>query len=150
MTVGDNSISFTNNPNGNPTTQGFTREEILLKDLKLIAKEYIELETLKKSFSELILRNYSEFDFSSFLSFPKFFIKEKFVKKEVSASNLRGLNVVSVDGSSVTKKFMNADFSFLKAIAVKYYFKENHIARIKYFPDLNGFNNYVVQGNLLN
>ncbi len=150
MTVGDNSISFTNNPNGNPTIQGFTREEILLKDLKLIAKEYMELETLKKSFSELILRNYSELDFSSFLSFPKFFIKEKFVKKEVSASNLRGLNVVSVDGSSVTKKFMNADFSFLKAIAVKYYFKENYIARIKYFPDLNGFNNYVVQGNLLN
>ncbi|MHA2121813.1 MAG: DNA double-strand break repair nuclease NurA [Promethearchaeota archaeon] len=150
MTIGDKSISFTDNLSGNPTSQGFTREKILLKDLKLIAKEYLELETLKKSFSNLILKNYHELDFSSFLNFPKFFIKEKFVKKSTSASNLRGLNVVSVDGSSVTKKFMNADFSFLKSIAVKYYFKENYVARIKYYPDLNGFNNYVVQGNLLN
>ncbi|MBA7692586.1 hypothetical protein ES703_101153 [subsurface metagenome] len=45
---------------------------------------------------------------------------------------------------------MNADFSFLKGIAVKYHFKENHVANIEYFPDLSGFNNYFVQGDFFN
>ncbi|MFX1326176.1 MAG: DNA double-strand break repair nuclease NurA [Promethearchaeota archaeon] len=129
---------------------GLTKEQILLKDLKYIAKEYLEIESLKREFSELILKNITELKFSSYNSNPRFYIKENYIKKTIPISNLRGLNVVSVDGSSVTKKFMNVDFSFLKAIAVKYYFKENHIANIKYFPDLNGFNNYLVQGNFLN
>lgn len=129
---------------------GLTKEQILLKDLKYIAKEYLEIESLKSEFSELILKNITELNFSSFNSNPRFYIKENYIKKTIPISNLRGLNVVSVDGSSVTKKYMNVDFSFLKAIAVKYYFKENHIANIKYFPDLSGFNNYLVQGNFLN
>lgn len=129
---------------------GLTKEQILLKDLKYIAKEYLEIESLKSEFSELILKNITELNFSSFNSNPRFYIKENYIKKTIPISNLRGLNVVSVDGSSVTKKYMNVDFSFLKAIAAKYYFKENHIANIKYFPDLSGFNNYLVQGNFLN
>ena len=72
------------------------------------------------------------------------------MKKKVESSNISGLNVVSVDGSYVTKNFMNVDFSFLKAIAVKYYFRNNHIAKIDYYPDLNGFNNYIVQGDFFN
>ncbi|GAG67876.1 unnamed protein product, partial [marine sediment metagenome] len=125
-------------------------EQILLKDLKIIAKEYLELEKLKKTFSKIILKNLDELDFSDFIKSPRFYIKEKFLKKSLLSSNLRGLNIVSVDGSSVTKKFMNADFSFLKGIAVKYYFKENHVANIEYFPDLSGFNNYFVQGDFFN
>ncbi|MFX1375502.1 MAG: DNA double-strand break repair nuclease NurA [Promethearchaeota archaeon] len=146
----DDNLPFFDKKNRIPNNIGLTKEQILVKDLKIIAKEYLELEKLKKAFAKIILKNLDQLDFSSFIQFPKFYIKEKFLKKSLSFSNLRGLNVVSVDGSSVTKKFMNVDFSFLKAIAVKYYFKENYIANIEYFPDLSGFNNYFVQGNFTN
>ena len=36
---------------------GLTKEQILLKDLKTIAKEYIELEELKNSFVNIVLKN---------------------------------------------------------------------------------------------
>ena len=129
---------------------GLTKEQLLHNYLKVLAKEYLALEELKNSFVKIILKNIDDLDFSQFIDFPKFYIKEGFLKKTVHSANIRGLNVVSVDGSSVTKKYVNVDFSFLKAIAVKYYFKKNHIANIAYYPDLNGFNNYLVQGNLLN
>ncbi|MFX1488693.1 MAG: DNA double-strand break repair nuclease NurA [Promethearchaeota archaeon] len=157
MTIRENSINVdVNNAEGLTEENlllgkmGITKEQFLLKHLKSLVKQYVELETLKKAFSEIIIKNVDELDFFSFIKYPRFYIKERYVKKTVSPANIRGLNVVSVDGSSVTKKFMNVDFSFLKAIAVKYFFKENHIARIKYFPDLNGFNNYFVQGNFFN
>jgi hypothetical protein len=129
---------------------GLTKEQLLLNDLKAIAKEYVALENLKKSFVKIILKNLESIEFSKFIHFPRFYIKEEFLKKPVSSANVRGLNVVSVDGRSVTKKFMNADVFFLKAIEVKYYFKKNHVARIVYYPDLSGFNNYYVQGNFFN
>ena len=132
------------------SNKGATREQLLLKDLKIIAKDYLDIEEIKKSFSRIILENLEELNFSSFKIFPRFHIKEDLIKKSVSISNIRGLNVVSVDGSSVIKKFMNVDFSFLKAIAVKYYFHQNHVASIKHFPDLSGFNNYIVEGNFFN
>ncbi len=129
---------------------GLTKEQLLHNYLKVIAKEYLALEELKNSFVKIILKNMDDLDFSQLIDFTKFYIKEGFLKKTVQPANIRGLNIVSVDGSSVTKKYVNVDFSFLKAIAVKYYFKKNHIANIVYYPDLNGFNNYLVQGNLLN
>ncbi len=130
--------------------KGTTKEHLLLNDLKILAKNYLDIEALKKQFSKIILKNIEQLDFSGFKSFPRFYIKEDNLKKSMSFSNIRGLNVVSVDGSSVTKKFMNVDFSFLKAIAVKYYFHQNHVASIRYFPDLSGFNNYIVEGNFFN
>ena len=130
--------------------KGVTMEQLLLKDLKIIAKDYLDIEDLKKSFSKIILNNIDDLDFNSFKDFPRFYIKEGSIKKSVEPSNIRGLNVVSVDGSSVTKSFMNVDFSFLKAIAVKYYFHQNHVARIKFYPDLGGFNNYFVEGHFFN
>ncbi len=129
---------------------GLTKEQILHDYLKIIAKEYLALEEIKNSFVNILLKNINDLDFSQFIDFPKFYIKENSLIKTVQSANIRGLNVVSVDGSSVTKKYVNVDFSFLKAIAVKYYFKENHIAHIAYYPDLSGFNNYLVQGNLIN
>ncbi len=129
---------------------GLTKEQLLLKNLKTIAKDYIELERLKKRFANLVLKNLDYIEFSKFIQFPKFSIKEDTLKKKVISANIRGLNIVSVDGSSVSKKFMNVDFSFLKAIAVKYYFQQNYAARIEYFPDLSGFNNYYVQANFFN
>jgi hypothetical protein len=157
MTIRENPIRFNDDKLFFPKDKrallsriGLTKEEILLKDLKIIAKEFLEVEQLKKSFSKVILKNLEGLDFTEFLKYPRFYIKEDFVKKSISPANLRGLNVVSVDGSSVTKRFMNVDFSFLKAIAVKYYFKENHVANIEYFPDLTGFNNYFVQGSFVN
>jgi hypothetical protein len=45
---------------------------------------------------------------------------------------------------------MNVDFSFLKAIAVKYYFYKNSKAKIDYFPDIHGFNNYNIKGYFSN
>ncbi|MHA2007002.1 MAG: DNA double-strand break repair nuclease NurA [Promethearchaeota archaeon] len=131
-------------------TLGLTKEQIILNDLKIIAKKYAELEALKNAFSKIILKNLDGLDFSGFIESPKYNIKESYLKKPLTFSNIRGLNVVSVDGSLVTKKFMNVDFSFLKAIAVRYYFKDNHDANIDYFPDLCGFNNYYVQGNFFN
>jgi len=130
--------------------EGATREQLLLKDLKVIAKDYLDIEEIKKSFSRIILKNLEELDFETFKKSPRFYIKEDSIINSVSASNIRGLNVVSVDGSSVTKRFMNADFSFLKAIGVKYFFHQNHVASIKHFPDLAGFNNYIVEGNFFN
>jgi hypothetical protein len=157
MTIRENSINIDVNhlerSNGKRellSRVGVTKEQLLLKDLKSIAKEYVELESLKEAFSIILLKNHDELDFQEFINFPRFHIKERYIKKVVSPANIRGLNVVSVDGSSVSKRFMNVDFSFLKAIAVKYSFRENHIARIKYFPDLSGFNNYFVQGNFFN
>lgn len=129
---------------------GSTKEQLLLNDLQVIANEVKDLEQMKRHFSRIILQNLEELDFTGFLPFKKYNIKESSIKKTASPSIIRGLNVVSVDGSSVVKNFMNADFSFLKAIAVKYYFYKNHAARIEYFPDLSGFNNYSVQGNFLN
>ena len=129
---------------------GFTKEQILLINLKNIAQEYIDIEQLKKKFVEILLANLESLDLEELLKYPNYDIKENFIRKPVSTSNIRGLNIVSVDGSSVLKKFMNVDFSFLKAIAVKYYFYENQSSQIEYFPDLTGFNNYNVQGNYLN
>ncbi|MFX1568756.1 MAG: DNA double-strand break repair nuclease NurA [Promethearchaeota archaeon] len=129
---------------------GLTKEQLLLNDLKNIAKEYLALEKLKIDFVMRIQKNLDSINFSEFIDFPRFNIKEEFLKKKVISANIRGLNVVSVDGSSVTKKYMNVDFSFLKAIAVKYYFRKNHAAKIDYYPDLSGFNNYFVQANFLN
>ena len=132
-------------------TIGLTKEQILFKNLKFIAQEYIELEKIKEQFCKIILKNLNNLEFSDFTKYPKFFIKEKYIKKQVSASCISGLNVVSVDGSFITKTFMNVDFSFLKAIAVKYYFyKDGKSAKIEYYPDLNGFNNYFIQGNFIN
>ncbi len=129
---------------------GFTKEQLLLKNLKLIVKEYIELEQIKDTFSSLILKNLKGLNLSEFVKYPKFNIKEEYLKKAVITSNIGGLNIVSVDGNSVVKKFMNVDFSFLKVIAVKYRFYKDNAANIEYFPDSSGFNNYTVQGNYIN
>ncbi|MFX1573005.1 MAG: DNA double-strand break repair nuclease NurA [Promethearchaeota archaeon] len=129
---------------------GFTKEQLLLNNLKALAERFKELEKLKDDFSKTILKNLMNLDFSRLIEYPRFYIKEKFLKKTITGSNITGLNVISVDGSFVSKKYMNVDFSFLKAIAVKYIFKKNTIANIKYYPDINGFNNYYVQGNFFN
>lgn len=129
---------------------GLTKERLLLKNLKVIAEEYIELENVKNKFAQIVLKNQALLDFSEFIQFPKFSIKESSLIKRGFSANIRGLNVVSVDGSSVSKNFMNVDFSFLKTIAVKYYFKKNDEANISYFPDLNGYNNYYVKANFFN
>jgi hypothetical protein len=157
MTIRDKSIisdnvklKNTSLNNNNVEKIGLTKEQILYDQLKIIAKEYLTLEKIKNSFVKILLKNLDHLDFSEFINYPKFFIKENFLIKTVQSANIRGLNVVSVDGSSVTKKYVNVDFSFLKAIAVKYNFKKNHIAKIAYYPDLSGFNNYLVQGNLFN
>lgn len=141
-----NALSF----NNKRRIIGLTKEQLLANDLKNIAYEFVEIEKLKKKFADIILKHIKVLDFSEFTEYPKFYIKEKYLKKKVKTSNISGLNIVSVDGSSVAKNFMNVDFSFLKAIAVKYYFYENHAADIKYYPDLSGFNYYSVQGNYIN
>ncbi len=128
---------------------GLTQEQLLLSDIKIIALECKKIETLKNNFSRVILNNLKNLDFSEFIPYPKFSIKERFLKKSVKSSNIDGLNIVSVDGSSVIKKFMNADFSFLKIIATKYHFYKNHDAKILYYPDLGGFNNFSVRANYI-
>jgi len=129
---------------------GLTKEQLLINDLKNIAEEYLEIENIKKKIVKIILKNINELNFSEFISFPNYDIKEKYIKKKVTSTNISGLKIVSVDGSSVIKKLMNVDFSFLKAIAVKYYFYKNHSSKIDYFPDISGFNNYYVKGNFIN
>jgi len=129
---------------------GLTKEKLLQKNLKVIAEEYIELEKLKNNFAHIVLKNQDLLDFSEFINFPRFSIKESSLIKKGISTNLRGLNIVSVDASTVSKKFMNVDFSFLKTIGVKYYFKKNDEAKISFFPDLSGYNNYFVQANLFN
>ncbi len=130
-------------------TKGSTQEQILLSDIKNITLEYIKLEKLKNNFSQVILDNFNNLNFSEFIPYPKFSIKERFLKYKVRDCNINGLNIVSVDGSSVIKKFMNADFSFLKVIATKYHFYKNHDAKIQYYPDFRGFNNFSIRGNYL-
>ncbi len=157
MTLRDNSLNNSKSKlyeriinSIDPNNAGLTKEQILLINLKDIANEYLEIEQLKDNFVKKVLKNLDQLDFSEFLKYPNYNIKENFLKKEVSAANIRGLNVVSVDGSSVVKKFMNVDFSFLKAIAVKYYFLKNNVSKINYYPDISGYNNYYVQGNYIN
>jgi hypothetical protein len=129
---------------------GVTKEQLLINDLKNIAEEYLEIEKLKDKFAKILLKNINELNFSDFIPYPNYNIKEKYIKKEIKGSNIRGLKVVSVDGSSVIKKFINVDFSIFKAIAVKYYFYKNHVSKIDYFPDITGFNNYYIKGNFIN
>jgi len=130
---------------------GLTKEQLLANNLKILAQEYIQLEETKRNFADLILKNFKNLDFSEFLNYTKFYIKEKYIKKSAESSCISGLNIVSVDGSSAVKRFMNVDFSFLKAICVKYdFYNDGKSAKIKYFPDLSGFNNYSVQGNYFN
>jgi len=129
---------------------GSTKEQILFKNLKEIVHDYLKIEETKKGFMKIIQKNRGELDFSEFIEDPYFDIKENILSREMSHANIRGLNVASVDGSSVVKHFMNADFSFLKAICVKYYFYKNQSSKIKYYPDLSGYNNYLVQGNFIN
>ncbi|MFX1405849.1 MAG: DNA double-strand break repair nuclease NurA [Promethearchaeota archaeon] len=157
MTVRDNSfkskeheLNLNNKNHSIKEKMGLTKEQLLINDLKNIAEEYLEIESIKKEIAEICLKNINDLNFSEFISYPNYDIKEKYIKKEVISSNISGLKVVSVDGSSVVKKFMNVDFSFLKAIAVKYYFYKNHSSKIDYFPDISGFNNYFVKGNFIN
>jgi len=157
MTIRNNPLNYNNidshlpsNESSRPIVSGFTKEQLILINLKHLAQNYLEIEQQKQKFAKILLENLDSLDFEEFLKYPNYDIKERLLKKEVTASNIRGLNVVSVDGSSVVKKFMNVDFSFLKAIAVKYYFYKNHSSKIDYFPDITGFNNYNVQGNFLN
>ncbi|MBD3195553.1 MAG: hypothetical protein GF317_10885 [Candidatus Lokiarchaeota archaeon] len=125
----------------------FTKEELLSKKLDSITSQAAEIEDLKSKFAEIVQNNIEALDFSDLIQYPKYFIKEAKIKKSVEGSNIAGLNMVSVDGSSVIKRFMTLDLSFLKAIAVKYYFNSNQDAKIEYFPDLDGFNNYNVDVN---
>ncbi|MHA2287740.1 MAG: DNA double-strand break repair nuclease NurA [Promethearchaeota archaeon] len=157
MTIRNNPLNYSKTDSHDPSqthsrsvVSGFTKEQLLLINLKDLAQGYLEIEQLKQKFSEILLKNQAEIDFKEFLKYPNYDIKENVLKKDVTTSNIRGLNVVSVDGSSVLKKFMNVDFSFLKAIAVKYYFYKNQSSKIEYFPDKTGFNNYNVQGTYLN
>lgn len=129
---------------------GLTKEQLLSKNIKKIAKEFVSVEMLKNEFAKIILKNQEQIDFSEFIKYPKFFIKENALKKQIFPANISGLNVVSVDGSSVVKKFLNVNFSFLKAIVAKYRFIKNYDALIEYFPDLTGFNNYMVRGSYIN
>jgi len=157
MTIRNNPLNYNNidshlpfNESSRPIASGFTKEQLILINLKHLAQNYLEIERQKQKFAKILLENLDSLDFEEFLKYPNYDIKERLFKKEVTSANIRGLNVVSVDGSSVVKKFMNVDFSFLKAIAVKYYFYKNHSSKIDYFPDITGFNNYNVQGNFLN
>lgn len=128
---------------------GLTKEQILAQQLQDLASECSVIEDLKKKFVNILLKNADNLDIKKFIKNPNYHIKEEFLKKLIEPSNIRGINVVSIDGSSVIKRFMNIDFSFLKAIAVKYYFYKNQEAKIEYFPDLNGFNNYFIKGNFI-
>ena len=157
MTIRNNPLNYSDtksyipsNNSSRSNASGFTKEQLILINLKNLAQEYLEIEQLKQKFTNILLKNLDALNFEEFLKYPNYDIKENLLKKNVEASNIRGLNVVSVDGSSVIKKFMNVDFSFLKAIAVKYYFYKNQSSRIDYFPDLAGFNNYNVKGTYLN
>ncbi|MFO8017471.1 MAG: DNA double-strand break repair nuclease NurA [Promethearchaeia archaeon] len=152
MTIRED-FEFSSRVNPSPLEEqesGSTKEQLLLKNLKNLTKEYINIEKIKKRFVTLITEQIPEFNFSQFIENPHYDIKEACLIHKVKKSNIRGLNIVSVDGSSVIKNFLNVDFSFLKTIAVIYQFRQNHSANIKYYPDLNGFNNYQVKANYIN
>ena len=129
---------------------GITKEEILLNDIQIITEKFVNLENSKEKLVKIILKNFKDLDFSQFIKYSKFYIEEGKMKNAISPSKINGLNIVSVDGSSVIKNFMNVDFYFLKAIAVKYRLYKNHDAIIEFFPDLDGFNNYFIQCNYIN
>ena len=48
---------------------GQTKEQLLAKNLKVLAQEYIQLEKTKKNFADLILKNFKKLDFSEFLNY---------------------------------------------------------------------------------
>ncbi|MBD3343071.1 MAG: hypothetical protein GF353_28495 [Candidatus Lokiarchaeota archaeon] len=158
MVINNNSMSVSSNNSfhkdsskKNLNRLGTTKEILLTSDLKKIANEYLELEGLKRKFVAAVKNNEEKLNFSEFLCNAKYKLKEEKLIYPVKPTQVNGLNILSVDGSSVVKKFMNVDFSFLKSIAVNYYFyKEGTQANISYFPDLGGFNNYSIQGNFIN
>ena len=77
MTIRENSINIDDNHSERSNEEkellnqiGVTKEQLLLKDLKSIAKEYVELESLKKAFSKILIKNHDELDFLNFINFP--------------------------------------------------------------------------------
>ncbi len=129
---------------------GLTKEQILAQQIDRIASNYEKMKNLKQKMVNCLKKNQGQLNIEKFVNNPKYNIKETCLKKSVKISNIRGIKIVTVDGSSVIKRFMNVDFSFLKAIAVKYYFYKNDQAKIDYFPDIHGFNNYNIKGYFLN
>ncbi|MHA1782635.1 MAG: DNA double-strand break repair nuclease NurA [Promethearchaeota archaeon] len=145
----ENSILYFSNLLKKENT-GVSKEFILKEDIENIVAQCVKVEEWKSEFANILLKNMNNLDFSSFLDDPEFDIKEMPLKKKIEPGDIGGLNVVSVDGSMVVKKLMGVDFSFLKAICVKYHFYKNHLSKIEYYPDVNGYNNYLVQVNHLN
>jgi hypothetical protein len=135
---------------GNQENSGYSKEKILLEDIKILADEYQEVNKVKNQFIKILEKNIEKLDFSEYINNAHYSIKEKKIKTKMQSGDISGLKIVSVDGSSVIKKFLNVDFSFLKAIAVRYHFSKNYSAKIHYFPDISGYNNYQIKGNYYN
>jgi hypothetical protein len=129
---------------------GATKEKCLTEDLAKIAEEFSNIEKLKHEIVQIIRKEASLINFSDYIKYFGIRIKEAGLVNSVIPTNIRGLKVAAVDGSLVTKKFQGIDLIFLKAVVVKYFFKEQYSAEISYYPDLSGYNNYSIQSNYLN
>lgn len=129
---------------------GTTKERCLTVDLTKIAKEFSSIEKTKQSFAQLIRNQLPNLDFSEYITFYSYRIKEMSLVKPVKSTSIKGLRIAAVDGSLVTKKFQGIDLIFLKSIVVKYFFTSQHSAEIKYYPDVSGYNNYSIQTNYFN
>ncbi|MEJ2250117.1 MAG: DNA double-strand break repair nuclease NurA [Candidatus Lokiarchaeota archaeon] len=129
---------------------GISKEKLLITNIKNIAQECQVINQMKDKFVKVLRSEMEQLDFTKFIDNINFLIKENYLKTKVSEGDISGLNIVSVDGSFVLKKFLNVDFSFLKAIAVRYQFSKNYDAKIKYFPDISGYNNYQIKTTYTN
>jgi len=63
---------------------GLTKEQILLKNIQNIAEEYQEIEALKNKFIIALIENSNILDFSEFIKYPNYDIKENLIKKKDS------------------------------------------------------------------
>jgi len=70
--INHNSSSFDSTSS---VVSGFTKEQILLTNLKTLAREYIEIERMKKKFVEILLANLKSLNFEELLKYPSYDIK---------------------------------------------------------------------------
>ncbi|MFX1236973.1 MAG: hypothetical protein ACFE8P_04555 [Promethearchaeota archaeon] len=63
-------------------TKGHTKEQLLTKDLKVIAQEFAIVERTKRDFAQIVINNQDKLDISEFINYPTFYIKESFIKKK--------------------------------------------------------------------
>lgn len=121
---------------------GVPREELLVRQIKVLAHEMRDVEQAKQQFAAILKEMAPCVDLAWLLQQEGCQIGEESLVRSVSPLDLSGLKVGAVDGGLARQSFMHADFLFMRAIGVLFTFRGSDTPLVKYYPNVN--NNYVL------